>query len=76
MGNFLIDQAVLFGYGTVPFTASIIGDKLPFPIRQWLGWSALSLWAIFLLSFLVPQLNSLTLFLINNGVEALWELTG
>ena len=72
----MADQAILFGYGAVLFCAAVIGDELPVRLRQVLGWSALALWAVFLLSFFVPELNDLTLFIINSGVKALWELTG
>jgi len=71
----MADQAILFGYGTVLFCAAVVGDRLPSRMRQVLGWSALALWAVFLLSFFVPELNDLTLFIINSGVKALWELT-
>ncbi len=76
MGEFLTNQAILFGYGTFLFGTAVIGDRLPFRIRQGFGWSSLGLWAIMLVSFVVPELNSLTLLLINSGVEALWKMTG
>lgn len=75
MHEYLTNQALLIGYGTALASMAMLLPLIPDRIRQLLGWSSLIIFGCVLLSFLEPSIGQAVLFLLNNGVKALWSLT-
>lgn len=75
MHDFLVTQALLIGYGSALFCMALITPWLPFRLKQLFGWSSLVIFGSVVLSFFVPEIGRSVLFVLNNGVKALWSLT-
>lgn len=75
MHDFLVTQALLIGYGTVFFSLAVLAFFLGSRIRLALGYTSLVIFGSVIISPLEPSIGEGILFLLNNGVKALWEIT-